>query len=104
MPTNNLQIFTETYTEKLTECVREMPDEYAFPESRVPLVVEKMTAAIQAGTFNHDGHAIRRTCRALGIKYTRKAIVEFVSKKDTQEIFLSEMSRELNVSLQELTA
>jgi hypothetical protein len=40
-----------------------------------------MTAGLAAGTANHNGPAIKRACRALGIKPTRKGILAYLAPK-----------------------
>lgn len=55
--------------------------EYALAKARYTpeSMAEKFTAGIPAGTASHDGEGIKRACKALGIKYTRKAICEFLA-------------------------
>ena len=38
----------------------------------------KMTDGLEKGTANKDGEGIKRTCKALGIAYTYKAIAEYL--------------------------
>lgn len=78
-PMKNLNRFMETYERELTIAVQAYPDEYAYPADTVPEVAGRMRAAIERGTFNHDGRGFRNTCRALGIKHTRRAIAEFLA-------------------------
>ena len=40
----------------------------------------KMMAAFIRGSANKDGKGIQRTCKALGIKHTYKAINEFLKE------------------------
>lgn len=75
----NLDRFMETYERELATAVEDHPDEYAYPVSDVPEVARRMRAAIERDTFNHDGRGFRMTCRALGIKHTRRAIVSFLA-------------------------
>lgn len=70
--------FILVYTQELTRAVADHPAEYGFPVANVPTVVEKMRAAIEVGSFNHDGRAFKATCKRLGIKYTRRAINDYV--------------------------
>jgi hypothetical protein len=69
----------EAYETALVAAVTEHPDEYGYPVSDVPKVVERMRAAIQRGSYNHDGYAFKSACKALGIKYTRSAIEAFIT-------------------------
>ena len=71
------ETFKQVYTEELTKAVRDNPKEYAWPIENVPVVVDKMMAALVAGTANKDGQAIKATCKRLGIKYTYKGIKEY---------------------------
>lgn len=75
----NLQCFMDVYLPALVDAVRNHPSEYAFPESEAPIVAERMRAAFERGSYNHDGRAIKAACKALGIKHTRKSIEEFIS-------------------------
>ena len=73
----NREQWKGAYPECLRECLRKHPDHYPWPEANVPVVAERMFAAMDRGTFNHDSHAMRMTARRLGIKPTRTAIVAF---------------------------
>lgn len=42
-------------------------------------LAERMTEALASGTGNKDGKGIKRTCKALGIKYTYGAIREYLA-------------------------
>ena len=42
-------------------------------------LAEKMTAALAAGSGDKTGAGVSRTCRALGIKTTYKAIAAYLS-------------------------
>lgn len=69
--------FIEVYRVKLKEAVRTRPEIYVWPLSEVPTVVNRMRAALIAGSYNHDTLAIKWTCKELGIKFTRRAIEAF---------------------------
>jgi hypothetical protein len=70
--------FVAIYEEELTRANAERPAEYGFPPHRVPEIVEKMTKAIENGSANTDGLALRRVARKVGIKPTRRDITAFV--------------------------
>ena len=85
--------FAEEYKKQLQVAVDNYPDEYPWakgytvygnggsvvkPAQTVNEVAAKMLIAVQDNTFNHDGRAMKATCKALGIKHTRKAILEYV--------------------------
>ena len=74
----NFECFLEVYAEKLREAIKLFPQDYSWPESELPKVLEKMRVAIERGTFNKDGHAFKATCKQLKIKHTYKAISEFI--------------------------
>jgi hypothetical protein len=75
----NLQCFLEVYAEKLKEALKLYPEDYSWPESELPKVLERMRVAIERGSFNKDGHALKATCKELKIKHTYKAIQEYIS-------------------------
>ena len=56
--------------------------EYAYSASiRTPeALAEKMTAGLATGRANKEGAGIRRTCKALGIAYTHKAISAYLAQ------------------------
>ena len=54
--------------------------DYAWPVCECGIVVaDRMLAAIERGTYNHDSPAFRLTCKRLGIKGSRKAIEAFLA-------------------------
>jgi len=69
--------FIEVYARELESAVIAHSDEYGFSLVDLERVVERMRNAFYEGTYNHDGRAIRRTCRVLGIKHTKTALEEF---------------------------
>ena len=75
-----LAIFAEAYRAGLAAAVAEAPDAYAYGAADAPKVALKMmrTIAAQPMGVNYDGGGFRRAARALGIKHTRKAILEFL--------------------------
>jgi hypothetical protein len=81
---HQVDVFMATYAGELEKAAREHPAEYGpmYANGRVGIVAEKMRAAFYEGSYNHDGRAIRSTCRALGLKYTRTAIEAFFNKLD----------------------
>ena len=54
---------------------------YAYGPEQVPQVAAKMSAALASGSYNHDGAALKRTCRALAIPHTRKAIEAYLTSE-----------------------
>lgn len=42
-------------------------------------LAQKMTVGLIAGKAHHGGEGIKRACKAVGIKHTRKAILAFLT-------------------------
>lgn len=76
--TTNQKKFYNTYLEKLQECVKKYPNEYAYSEDQVKVVADKMYAAFLKRSANKEGPAVKMTCKTLGIGYTYKAIEEYL--------------------------
>ncbi len=75
-----LDQFMGVYEPALREAVTHYPNEYLWPVEQVPIVAARMRAAIERNSHNHDGHAFKGACKALGIKHTRKAIDQFLER------------------------
>ena len=80
-PTTNRVIFERILADQYRDLFANDP-EYAYAKSRQ---TPESLAAIMVGsgatfTANKDGDGIRRTCKALGIKHTYKAINEYLSR------------------------
>lgn len=69
-----ISAFCEVYETALVNAITDYPEEYCYPLSAIPGVIDKMHQAFVAGTYNHDGRALRNACKALGIKHTRTAM------------------------------
>ena len=76
--TGGMERFIGAYRKALTSLVERSPDEVGWPAYELPAVLARMERAFREGSFNHDSTGIRMACRALGIKTTRKAILEFM--------------------------
>ena len=74
-----LDTFTEEFRAALNLAVLMYPQEYAYPLSEIPAIVERMRVAFDRGSYNYDSRAIRITCKVLGIKPTRKAIEAYLT-------------------------
>jgi hypothetical protein len=77
---------TERFRAALTIAYQDLfvtDEEYAYAAARTTpeALAEKMTAGLLTGSANHDGTGIRRACKAVGIKHTRKAIVAFLREQ-----------------------
>lgn len=75
---SNIEKFRAAYTETLAAAVEKHPDEYFYPVSEVPRVVEKMIAALKVGQAN-NGPAIKAAARKCGIKPTQRDIKAFLN-------------------------
>jgi len=75
----NFQCFMDEYKKQLEYSVKTFPEEYAWPIENLEAVCERMVAAVERGSFNKDSRSFKLTCKALGIKHTYKAIVEFIT-------------------------
>jgi hypothetical protein len=74
----NMDIFLAAYEAALTEARTKHPEDYGFPIDQLPVVFQRMKAAIIRNSYNYDGRAFRLACKAVGIKHTRKAIEAFI--------------------------
>ena len=76
----NLDRFHEELTKHYTDLFATDP-EYAYSASRTTPaeLARKMTLGLDNGTADKDGEGVRRTCKALGINRTYKAIRAFLT-------------------------
>jgi hypothetical protein len=72
-----IEAFRVAYTEELTKEVTNKPDEYAWPVSDVPVVVERMIQAIYHNSANLS-NPLKRTAKRLGLKPSMKYLHAFV--------------------------
>ena len=76
----NLDRFHEELTKHYADLFADDPESasrttpYAYAE-----LARKMTLGLNNGTANKDGEGIKRTCKALGINHTYKAIRAFLT-------------------------
>lgn len=77
---SNLETFLTVYADSLRDCRSKDNSKYVWSIEELPLVTERMQAAIKRGSYSHDGAAFRETCKRLGIKYTRKAIEAYIGR------------------------
>lgn len=73
-----LENFMEVYEPALTLAVTRYRHEYGFGTEHVPTVVARMRTALLSGSYHHEGRAFKATCKALGIKHTRRAIEAYL--------------------------
>lgn len=77
----NIDIFMETYAQKLTEAIQRAPREYTYNVEKVPLVMIRMRQALIKNTYNIDSPSLRATCKALGLTCTYKAIRAYIKEE-----------------------
>lgn len=80
MNQDNFESFSKAYREKLTEAVVAKPNHFFYSPGDASTVADKMLKAIVTNPLmvNYGGEGFKRTCKALGIKNTRKAIFEYL--------------------------
>jgi hypothetical protein len=85
MNQEKFKTFSEAYRVGLQEAVAKDPEKYftqgATPEKYAEVVSARMLESIGGGKHfgvNYEGGGFRRACKALGIKHTRKAILEYL--------------------------
>jgi len=86
MNQEKFQVFSETYRRCLREAIEAHPEKYLIPRGMTPaqgaeLTANKILTTMQAkplgvNYLNSDG--FKRTCKALGIKYTVTSIFEYL--------------------------
>lgn len=81
----NIDKFMEIYEKNLRRAIREYPEDYYYGEETVPEVSQKMKSAFCRRSYNKDSHAIKWTCKELGIKHTYSDINGFVGSCEMEE-------------------
>lgn len=76
---DNRTKFLAVYKDALASALRSNPEDYVWHISELDAVFELMAAAIVKDTYNKDTAAIKKTCKALGIKHTYTAIKEYIA-------------------------
>jgi hypothetical protein len=77
----NLERFVTVLTDQYSQLFEHEPTNYGMAKARyTPAeLAEKMTMSLKNGTANKDGEGIKRTCKALGITYTYKALNAYLA-------------------------
>ena len=77
---SNADRFIEVLTAQYRDLFANDP-EYAYSAQRTTpeALAGKMTVGLAKGSANKDGLGIKRTCKALGIKYTYTAIRAYLT-------------------------
>lgn len=85
MNQEKFKTFSEAYRVGLEKAVTAKPEDYftqgATPQKYAEVVSARMMGNIAAGKHfsnNYDGPGFRNACKAVGIKHTRKAILEYL--------------------------
>lgn len=85
----NFTTFSQAYREGLLVAVKTTPGNYALArgetvEQYVEKTATRMLSFISGGLHlgvNYSGDGFRRACRTIGIKHTRKAILNYLEIK-----------------------
>lgn len=80
MNLERFEAFSVAYRAGLVAAVSQPESGYYYGPEQAPAVADKMLAAIAAKPYgvNYGGDGFKRACKVLGIKNTRKAILEFI--------------------------
>ena len=81
---DKLATFMAVYRVKLPEAVALNPDYYhwhSVEKVSSDVVADRMEKAFASGSYHHEGKALQMTCKALGLKHTRKAIEAFLERR-----------------------
>lgn len=81
MNQERFETFITVYRRNLARIRKEQPEVYAWPESMLETISERMAMAVRNGSFSKDGPAFKATCKELGLKYTYTAIGEYLNDK-----------------------
>ena len=76
---DKLDVFFAVYERELARAVAKYPTEYGYAPEQAKTVAVKMRKALIERTYNHGGYGFSWTCKALGIKHTRKAIEAYLT-------------------------
>jgi hypothetical protein len=77
-------VWLSVYASELQEAVKARPDLYCYPLSEVPAVLKRMEGAFFKGSYNLSGPALAKTCKALGLPMTYKAVEAYLRPDDAQ--------------------
>lgn len=90
MNQDRFKLFSEAYRAALVIAVSEHPEKYTMtlykyeqPEFAVKLHAQRILDGIETNPLgiNYNGDSFKLVCKTLGIKYTRKAIFEWLEIK-----------------------
>lgn len=83
MNQDKFKVFSELYRKNLAKAVQEHPEQYGYQLETVPEVATRMLLKLEHSPMglNYDSIGFKLTCKELKIKYTRKAILEYLEHK-----------------------
>lgn len=73
--------FLSVYFANLIKAKNKHPDLYQWSEVDVLDVFRRMSESLRNGTYDRHGHAVKWTCKDLGIAHTRTAIDKIFKTK-----------------------
>lgn len=80
----NQQKFADLYRANLLKAREKYQNGYFWPVEELDTVHSKMMVALIRGTANKDSHAIKWTCKELGIKPTYTEIKKFLGPENAE--------------------
>lgn len=83
-----LDRFMEVYEQKLRQSLVDNPENYRYKEDFVPTIVIRTRSAVRDNFFGKETPTYKRTCAALGIPHTYKAIGAFIERRENRRQIL----------------
>lgn len=82
---SQVDAFLSAYMKNLIIAKNKFPKLYEWKESDVLEVFRRMASSFRQGLYSRHCHAVRMTCKELGIKNTREAIDAIFQPKNEGE-------------------
>ncbi len=79
---SKVEAFLSAYMKNLIIAKNKFPDRYAWTHSDVLEVFRRMAESFRQGTYDRHCHAVKLTCKELGIACTRQAIDSIFSNSN----------------------
>jgi hypothetical protein len=79
-----MEKFLGLYMKNLILAKNKFPAQYQWPESDILEVFRRMVESFKAGTYSRHGHAVKWTCKEMGIPNTREAIDQIFREGDSK--------------------
>jgi hypothetical protein len=83
-PKDEKQAFYEALMRNLIKAKLKYPKQYNWPDTDISEVFMKLAQSCREGTYSRHNHAIRWTCKELGIEHSREAIDAIFNNKKEQ--------------------